>query len=369
MRLIENFDNWNRLYESAQASNRAKAINEAEQFDLMKWLKQQANVAKATQKIKKLVQDVWKDKTEQLNKEAEFEETWLETAKDKEQEIRDKFKTKISKVSDKNAKDGLRAQRKEQLEKLDAALSELKTAKKDQYLQSVKDDISRAEKAVEEIKKLDMPEWGGELVNAMATAEENAQKVTYYNKKYADNEESNEKAQKRLREKQTTDAKALAAASEQASLSKESDATTAIASIDNEKPTEGATAEDTATFKEGKNALKAALQAYKTANSELASTKRSSAEYKQAEQAAEGASDDQKEAKQAAADSKRAKFDDALDEFNKAKDKAISAFSKAISWADNNAQNQDAQIQKIVNQVNGTKPLKDDLEGIDINQD
>lgn len=372
MKLIESFDTWNRLYEASQSPKKGsgvRSINEKEEFDLMKFLKQQVNVAKATVKIEKAVKAHWEAKTAQLQTESDFEEEWLKEAKQKATDLRDKFNTKISKSTDQNQKNALRAEKNAKLEKLDTALSELKGAKKDQFIQGAKDDVADAEKEVTEITNLDMPEWGKNLINGMKTTAENKEKVSYYETKYANNEKALEGAKKRAKEQEAEDAEKLKTATEQANLESDQDVDNASNSIKNMNHDPAANDDTKRQFNEGKDKFSKAITSYKTANQELTKAKQLGVVFATAKTNVQNAPDDQKDQKQSALDAAQANFSNAVDDFKKAKSKATDAFSSASAWANARQDSGEQDIKGLASQIKAASALGDSLDAIDIASD
>lgn len=127
MRLIENFDNWNRLYESAQADKEIQPINEASVGETLKTMITSAkNAAKIRSKYKKLKQAEYASKLEseqeQLDLDAEKDDALEKYLADAKEKANEAIKKKLDAIQDAAKKKAmgtaLRQKRDEQLEKL-----------------------------------------------------------------------------------------------------------------------------------------------------------------------------------------------------------------------------------------------------------
>jgi hypothetical protein len=140
MRPIENFNNWNRLYESAQANKGIQPINEASVGEtLMTMITSAKNAAKIRSKYKKLKQAEYASKLEseqeQLDLEAEKEDALKKYLADAKEKANEGIKQKLDAIPDAAKKKAmgtaLRQKRDEQLENLKATFDKRYTAQKD----------------------------------------------------------------------------------------------------------------------------------------------------------------------------------------------------------------------------------------------
>ena len=140
MRLIENFDNWNRLYEAAQSPKRATAINEASVGEtLMTMITSAKNAAKVRSKYKKLKQAEYASKLEseqeQLDLDAEKDDALEKYLIDAKEKANDAIKKKLDAIQDAAKKKAmgtaLRQKRDEQLEKLKSTFDQRYKNQKD----------------------------------------------------------------------------------------------------------------------------------------------------------------------------------------------------------------------------------------------
>lgn len=153
MRLIENFNNWNRLYESAQANKGIQPLNEATIGEtLMSMITSAKNAATVRSKYKKLKQAEYASKLsaeqEQIDMDLNKDEAWDAAETEAKEKLNDAIKTKLEAVPDAAKKKIIGPELRK---KRDEQLLLLKTNFDKRYATQKEIAKKKAEKETEEI--------------------------------------------------------------------------------------------------------------------------------------------------------------------------------------------------------------------------